>query len=83
MTTLVITDHAVLRYQQRVASLTDALARAALDSPAVRTAAAFGAPFVRLSTGQRIVLRGSTIITVLPTYTALGSLDRRRDHGHD
>jgi hypothetical protein len=77
-----ITHHAVERYQERVANLPDAAVRAALASPAVHTAAAIGAPFVKLATGQRIVLRGSRVITVLPEYCDLRLLSTHHTAAH-
>jgi hypothetical protein len=62
-----VTRHAAERYCERVnPRLTIAEAIAALSTPAVRRAALFGAPYVRLGTGQRIVLEGSSVVTVLP-----------------
>ena len=66
MPDLLVTDHAVERYQERVANCTADQARQALSSPAVRAAAKFGAMFVRLATGHRIALRGHVVLTVLP-----------------
>lgn len=77
--TLTVTDHAVLRYQERVACITDDAARAALSSKAVRHAASIGAPFVKLCTGQRILLRGHTVITVLPIGQHIGNLSTERN----
>lgn len=64
--TLHVTQHAVERFQERVSNVTDAEAREALSSPTVRKAAEFGAPYVKLGTGQRIVLERDRVITVLP-----------------
>lgn len=77
--TLTITDHAVLRYQERVACLPDEAVRAALSSKAVHHAARIGAPFVKLCTGQRILLRGHTVITVLPIGQHIGNLSTTRN----
>ena len=60
-----ITTHAVERYQERVANVAEETARAALNSPAVRLAAQIGAPYVKLGTGQRIALKGHSVVTVL------------------
>lgn len=76
---ITVTDHAVRRYQERVADVSDDEARSAMTSPAVICAADFGAPFVRLGTGQRIVIHGHAIITVLPADKWLGSLAPGRD----
>lgn len=67
MTHLHITAHAIQRYRERVAELADDQIRAALDCPAVRAAAQIGARFVRLHGGQRIVLQGDTVVTVMPS----------------
>ena len=66
MPDLLVTDHAVLRFQERVRPCTDQEARTALSTPAVHAAALFGAQFVRLATGHRIALKGHVVITVLP-----------------
>lgn len=63
---LLVTDHAVQRFQQRVRPCTDQEARNALSTPAVQAAALFGAQFVRLATGHRIALKGHVVMTVLP-----------------
>lgn len=74
-----VTQHAIDRFIQRVARVTRAEAVIALSSPAVHCADRFGAPFVRLGTGQRIVIHDHTVITVLPKDTSPASLDRRRE----
>lgn len=65
-----ITRHAVERYQERVEPVEEEQAEAALMSRAVRAAMVFAGStaqcFVRLATGQRIVVREDTVITVLP-----------------
>lgn len=66
MPDLLVTDHAVLRFQQRVRPCTADEARKALSTPAVQAAALFGAQFVRLATGHRIALKGHVVMTVLP-----------------
>lgn len=66
MPDLLITDHAVERFQQRVRPCTADEARTALSSPAVQAAALFGAQFVRLATGHRIALKGHVVMTVIP-----------------
>ena len=79
---LTISGHAVARYQERVANLPAASARAAMDSPAARLAARIGAPFVRLATGQRLVIRNHAVITVLPAEIGRGGLSTDKDHNH-
>jgi len=72
-----ITAHAIERYIERVAPVTPDEAREALDSAAVRCAAEIGARFVRLSTGQRIVLQGHTVVTVMPSENYRKQVRRR------
>ncbi len=64
---MIITSHAIERYQERVANVSDDEARLALASPAVRAAALFGCKYVRLATGQRIVVEDGIVKTVLPS----------------
>ena len=64
---IAVTRHAIERYQERVADLPDDQVEALLSSPAIQTAAQIGARFVRLSGGQRVVLCGSTVVTVQPS----------------
>lgn len=66
MPDLLVTDHAVQRFQERVRPCSDHEARTALSTPAVKAAAMFGAQFVRLATGHRIALKGHVVMTVLP-----------------
>lgn len=73
-----ITRHAIERAIERGIARTEEQAVAVLNSQAVQTALAFGAPFVRLASGHRIVVTDGAIITVLPPYTKPGRLDRRR-----
>ena len=66
MVVIKITAHAISRYRERVAPVDYDKAHAALSCRAVHIAAAFGAKFVRIATGQRIVLEGDTVVTVMP-----------------
>lgn len=68
-----VTQHAIQRFQERVAPVTPEEARAALSSPTIHKAVEFGAIAVTLGTGQRIVINDGSIITVL-------SKERRRIH---
>lgn len=61
-----VTAHAIERYQERVENLSHEAVTERLSCPAVQVAAAFGACFVRLSTGHRIVIKDGDVITVLP-----------------
>lgn len=64
---LKVTAHAILRYQERVEPVSDECAREILSGPLFQTAAKFGARYVRLGTGQRIVIEQGIVKTVLPT----------------
>ena len=75
---IVVSHHAFVRFRERVADLSDAAIHAALTSPAICCAARFGAPYVRLATGQIVVLDGHSVITVLPRGQSAASLY----HGH-
>lgn len=63
---LFISPHAIHRYQERVANISDEAAHDALDTKAVRLAAQIGAPYVKLGTGHRIVVEDWVVVTVLP-----------------
>lgn len=78
-----LTRHAIQRYRERVADVPAAEIWRVLDCPAVRTAIVFGARFVRLAGGQRLVLEQDRIVTVLPSNHFVGSLDRRNDCKHN
>lgn len=76
---LYVTRHAIQRYRERVADVPACDVWRALDIPAVRVAIEFGARFVRLAGGQRLVLEENRVVTVLPSDHWLASLDRRND----
>ncbi|MGE4307079.1 MAG: hypothetical protein AB7E24_23970 [Novosphingobium sp.] len=61
-----VSAHAISRYRERVADVSYDEARAALSIRAVECAAAFGAKFVRLAGGQRIVIENGVVVTVKP-----------------
>ena len=61
-----VSSHAIERYQERIANVSDDEARAALSSRAIQLAASFGARFVRLATGHRVAIADNTVTTVLP-----------------
>ena len=83
MADVYLTRHAIQRYRERVADVPAAEIWAALDCAAVRVAISFGARFVRLAGGQRIVLCENRVITVLPRDHCRGSLTRLRDAQFD
>jgi hypothetical protein len=64
--TLHVSKHAVERYQQRVADVTEAEAVAALSTPAIQAASEFGAEYIRLGSGHRVVVKDGVVITVQP-----------------
>lgn len=78
-----VSTHAIERYQERVRNCTEAEAIAAIDTPAVNLAANFGAPYVRIATGQRIVIENHVVVTVLPSDMKTGKLDPRRRSAAD
>jgi hypothetical protein len=75
--TLHVSNHAVLRYQERVAPVSMEQAREILSSPAIQRAAEFGATYVRLGTGQRVVIQGQTVVTVQPATHYARQIKRR------
>lgn len=70
MRKLIASKHAIERYQERVADLPAATIRAILTAPSVQVAAMFGAKFVRIASGHRLVLGndgyGPIVVTILP-----------------
>jgi hypothetical protein len=79
MPDLFLTRHAIQRYRERVADLPACEIWRALDIPAVRIAIDFGARFVRLSGGQRVVLDQHRVVSILPRDYRPCCLDRRND----
>jgi hypothetical protein len=78
-----ITAHAIERAMERIPGIdTIEQARAFLNTPAIRQAADFGAPYVRLGTGQRIVIHQHSVVTILPADTWACTLGRDRDVLH-
>lgn len=60
-------QHAIERFRERVADLSDQAIVDALSTPVIQLAAALGAEcHVRLPTGQRITVKDRTVVTVLP-----------------
>lgn len=74
-----ISSHAISRYQERVADIPEADVIAAIYTPAVRTAMAIGACFVKLGSGHRIVIEGKRVVTVLPVDHSRGLMSLARD----
>lgn len=69
---LTVTGHAIMRYQERVANVTEQAAIAALSTRAVQIASAIGAPYVKLDPVHRIAVANNHVITVLPHDTNIG-----------
>ena len=61
-----VTLHAIQRYQERVSPVSAIEAHKALSTPTIQIAAEFGAQFVRLPTGHRVVLKEYTVVTIQP-----------------
>lgn len=76
---ITVSAHAMERYRERVADLPNVKIARQLMTPIVVTACRFGAHYVRLPSGHRLVLREWTIVTVLPADHAPRLLDRRLD----
>lgn len=69
-----ITNHAILRYQERIAAVGIGEARRRiLEHETVLTIAAdFGAPVVRNSDGVRFVIKNGAVVTVLAPGMPIG-----------
>ncbi|MAM39312.1 MAG: hypothetical protein CL949_15745 [Erythrobacter sp.] len=80
MPELYVTVHAIERYQERVEDVPAAEITRRLNAPVFQRAADFGAPYVKLSGGQRVVIVDSRIVTVLPRHHSVGSFNPCRDH---
>lgn len=62
-----ISAHALERAMERIPGVTSAEeARAVLSSKTIMMAIEFGARFVRLGTGQRVLVEDDCVVTVLP-----------------
>jgi hypothetical protein len=60
-----VSDHAVLRYLERVKGVDVAGARAALAVPSIDQAARFGCNTIVMGDGTRLKLNGDVVATVL------------------
>lgn len=66
---IAVTRHAAIRYRQRIdpsVTLDEAHAALLAYSRAVQAAARIGCRVVRLGCGARLILAGTTIVTVFP-----------------
>lgn len=73
-----ISDHAVLRYLERVKGIDIAAIRAEMDCPALAKADEFGCPVVIGKHGERMVIRGGIVVTVIAKGQLVG---RTIQHG--
>jgi len=80
---MIVSAHAIARYQERVRLCTDDEARAALANDRIRRIVAFGAKYFRLGTGHRVVIEGETIATVLPLEARPKMHRLQRTNGND
>lgn len=62
----IVSDHALIRYLERVKGVNTDAIKAEMLSPTVRAAINVGAHAVKLGCGARLMIKGSTIVTVLP-----------------
>lgn len=81
-----VSSKAISRYRERVADVGYDEVIAALTTPVIQKAAAFGAQFVRLGTGQRIVIDNNVVVTVLAASSYRRQINRhglgRYGRGH-
>lgn len=61
-----VSDHAILRYLERVCGVDIEAIRAQMTSPAIDQAAAFGCDTIIRGDGSRFKLHGDIVVTVLP-----------------
>lgn len=69
-----VTRYAIERYQEQVRNLTDSEVITALSGPTFVKAADFGAPYVKLGTGQHAVICDRRVVTILPKDTWLATM---------
>lgn len=81
MSSVHVSDHAIDRYLERVARVTRAEAVDALSTPNIKAAASFRARYVKLPTGHKAVLDGTTVTTVLPADAKPQFYARRATNG--
>lgn len=79
MPDLEVTLHAIARYQERVEDVPAIEVVQRLNAPVFVQAADFGAPYVRMTGGQRAVIEDWTVVTILPKDQYRGSFDPARD----
>ena len=71
MGSVIASNHAIERYQERVSPVSREDAKRALTSPQIEAAAKFGAKYVKLGNGCRVSLEENgpvtVVVTVLPS----------------
>lgn len=70
-----ITDHAIVRWLERVKGVDIAKIREEMQSPALTTAQEFGCPVVIDRNGERMLVRDGVVVTVFSKR--FGKMDRR------
>jgi phosphohistidine swiveling domain-containing protein len=60
-----ISDHAVIRWLERVKGIDMDAVRAEMDTPTLAQACEFGAPVVIGKNGERLVIRDGKVVTVV------------------
>ena len=86
MESVIASDHAIKRYQERAGPVSREEAERALTSRQIEAAAKFGAKYVKLGNGCRVCLRKdgpvTVVVTVLPSECTTGyvvnSLSKKR-----
>lgn len=72
-----ISDHAVLRYLERVKGVDVERLRAEMNTPALAKADAFGAPVLIGRNGERLVIREGVVVTVIAKARNVGRTIQR------
>ena len=75
-----VSDHACLRYCERVLGIDIDAIREELANPIIQQAVEIGCDTVILGSGARLKLKGDTVATVLPKRAARPK-HGRREHG--
>lgn len=72
-----VSDHAVLRYLERVKGVDVERIRAEMNSPALALADTFGAPVLIGRDGERLVIRDGVVVTVIAKGRYAGATIQR------
>ena len=83
MAELHITAKAIERFREHVADMPAIEVCRCLNSEVMQTALDFGAPFVKLSGGQRAVIKLGRVVTILTKDHLMSSLSRACDLLHE